>query len=176
VSPRQLHIGGRVRAEGWEIMDANAGPAVDHVGDAGDLGRFAAGTFSTVYASHVLEHFDYKDALAATIAEWHRVLTPGGTLYVSVPDLAILASLFVLRDKFTIDERYQIMRMIFGGHVDRYDYHQVGLDPEFLATFLQEAGFVDLRRVPTFGLFDDTSSMLWNGYPISLNVVAKKAG
>lgn len=66
------------------------------------------------------------------------------------------------------------MRMIFGGHIDRHDYHQVGLDADFLATFLTEAGFVNLRRVPSFGLFQDTSTMLWKGFPISLNVTAEK--
>jgi predicted SAM-dependent methyltransferase len=39
-----------------------------------------------VYHSHVLEHFDREDALGL-LAECHRVLTPGGTLRVVVPDL-----------------------------------------------------------------------------------------
>lgn len=171
---RKLHIGGWVRADGWEVLDANAGAAVDHVGDAGDLGRFPDGTFECLYASHVLEHFDYKDALAKTLREWWRVLGPGGKLYVSVPDLVTLASLLVVKDQFSLDERFQIMRILFGGHVDQHDYHQVGLDADFLAVFLGEAGFVNLTRVPAFGLFDDTSSMLFKGIPISLNVIAEK--
>jgi len=172
---RKLHIGGQVRAEGWEVIDANPGPVVDHRGDAGDLSRFGDGTFEALYASHVLEHFDYKDALPAALREWHRVLAPGGTLYVSVPDLAVLSSLFVLRDQLTMQDRFLVMRMMFGGHIDAHDYHQVGLDVEFLATFLGEAGFVNLRRVKSFGLFEDTSNMLFKGFPISLNVVAEKA-
>ncbi len=108
-------------------------------------------------------------------ASWHRVLAPGGTLYVSVPDLAVLASLFLQKDKLTINERFHIMRMIFGGHVDRHDYHLVGLDEDFLVAFLQQAGFVNLRRTNSFGLFQDTSDMLVNGVPISLNVAADKA-
>lgn len=172
---RKLHIGGQVHSDGWEVMDANPGPAVDHLGDAADLSRFGEGTFESVYASHVLEHFDYKDALPATLREWHRVLAPGGTLFVSVPDLGVLASLVVLRNQFTIQERFHIMRMIFGGHVDKYDYHLVGLDLDFLVTFLTETGFVNLRRVTNFGLFNDTSAMLFKGIPISLNVMAQKA-
>jgi predicted SAM-dependent methyltransferase len=171
---RKLHIGGWVRTDGWEVLDANPGPAVDHVGDAGDLTRFPDATFDTIYASHVLEHFDYKDALARTLREWWRVLQPGGKLFVSVPDLVTLASLLVVKDQFSLEERFQIMRMLFGGHADQHDYHQVGLDADFLATFLGEAGFVKLMRVPTFGLFNDTSGMLFKGIPISLNVVAEK--
>jgi len=171
---RKLHIGGHVRVSGWEVLDANPGAVVDHVGDAGDLGRFETGAFEAVYASHVLEHFDYKDALGAALREWHRVLSPGGQLYVSVPDLDVLASLFVLKEKLTVEERYLVMRMMFGGHIDRFDYHLVGLSVDFLATFLGEAGFVNLRKVRSFGLFEDTSAMLFKGVPISLNVVAEK--
>jgi predicted SAM-dependent methyltransferase len=175
VSVRKLHIGGRVHSEGWEVMDANPGPVVDHLGDARDLGRFADETFDAIYASHVVEHFDYKDELGATLREWHRVMAPEGSLFVSVPDLSVLASLIVLKDKLTIQERFLVMRMIFGGHVDRYDYHLVGLDADFLATFLAEAGFVNPRRVPSFGFFDDTSTMVFKGVPISLNVIAEKS-
>jgi predicted SAM-dependent methyltransferase len=175
MASRKLHVGGQVRSSGWEIIDVNPGAVVDHVGDARDLGRFESGTFEAVYASHVLEHFDYKDALEAALREWNRVLSPGGTLYVSVPDLDVLASLFVLKEKLTIEERYLVMRMMFGGHVDQFDYHLVGLSVDFLTTFLAEAGFVNLRKVTTFGLFQDTSAMLFKGIPISLNVMAEKA-
>jgi predicted SAM-dependent methyltransferase len=170
---RRLHIGGQVRMEGWEVLDANAGPVVDHVADARDLGRFTDGTFDTIYASHVVEHLDYRDVLVATLREWRRVMVPGGTLYVSVPDLATLASMFVLKDQLNMEERYQVMRMIFGGHVDQYDYHLVGLDQDFLGTFLTQAGFANLRRVRSFGLFNDTSDMSFKGIPISLNVIAE---
>ncbi|MBC8132747.1 MAG: methyltransferase domain-containing protein, partial [Deltaproteobacteria bacterium] len=125
---RKLHIGGQVRSDGWEVLDANPGPCVDHVADARDLSQFADGTFDVIYASHVVEHLDYKDELVATLQQWRRVLVPGGTLYVSVPDFERLASLFLLKGELDIQERFHVMRMIFGGHMDRWDYHQVGLD------------------------------------------------
>ena len=52
---RRLHIGGKIKIPGWEIIDVNPGPHVDHVGNAADLSRFESGTFSEIYASHVLE-------------------------------------------------------------------------------------------------------------------------
>lgn len=155
-------------------MDAQAGPHVDHVGNANDLSRFGNGTFAALYASHVLEHFDYMGELFNTVKEWMRVLEPGGTLYVSVPDLDVLATLFLRKDQFNRDERFEIQRMMFGGHISPYDYHQVGLNAEFLTAFLTGAGFVDVRQVPEFGLFVDTSTMMVGGVPISLNMVAKK--
>lgn len=172
---RRLHIGGHVRTDGWEVLDANPGPCVDHVGNAADLGAFSDGSFEQVYASHVLEHFDYKDQLLKTLTEWRRVLAPNGTLCVSVPDLDVLARLFLDRTLLSGQDRFLVMRMIFGGHMDKYDYHLVGLNEEFLTSFLHAAGFVSIRRVSGFDLFDDTSQMKVKTIPISLNMIAMKA-
>lgn len=172
---RNLHIGGKVRVPGWEVLDVTPADWVDHVANARDLSQFADGTFDQIYASHVLEHFDYRDELLATLKEWHRVLVPGGALALSVPDLDVLARLFVDREKLTGKDRFQVMRMIFGGHVDRFDYHLVGLNDAFMAEYLQLAGFADMTRVSGFGLFDDASGLTVADVPISLNVVARKA-
>jgi predicted SAM-dependent methyltransferase len=171
---RRLHIGGQQRHPGWEILDVNPGPLVDHVGDAIDLSRFADGSFTEVYASHVLEHFDYRDALPAVLLEWKRVLVPGGRLLLSVPDLDALASLLLQRQRLNVQQRFQVMRMIFGGHIDPHDYHLVGLNHDFLAGYLGQAGFDGIRRVHGHGLFEDTSTMVFGGIAISLNLVACK--
>jgi predicted O-linked N-acetylglucosamine transferase (SPINDLY family)/predicted SAM-dependent methyltransferase len=171
---RRLHIGGKEKAEGWEILNANPAPYVDHACNANDLSRFKDNTFGEIYASHVVEHFDYNGELQNTLKEWQRVLAPGGKLYVSVPDIDILARLMLDKDKLEPNDRYAVMRMIFGGHVDKYDYHYVGLNEEFLAFFMATAGFVKIRRVPQFGIFNDTSNLVFKGTPISLNVIAEK--
>ena len=171
---RRLHIGGKARSEGWEILDALVRPEVDHVGNAKDLSRFSDNAFDVVYASHVVEHFDYRDEIPIVLQEWFRVLVPGGAVNVSVPDLNTLAELFLLRETLTFDDRWMVMRMIFGGHTDEYDYHQVGLNEEFLGLYLLRAGFVQIRRVDDFGFFADTSVMKFAGIPISCNLEARK--
>jgi len=171
---RRLHIGGTIKSDGWEVLNANPAPYVDHVGNANDLSDFPDNTFAEIYASHVVEHLDYIRELKDTLTEWNRVLVPGGKIFISVPDLDVLAGLILEKNKLTIDERYHVMRMIFGGHVDKYDYHVVGLNQEFLASFLHVSGYVNIRRVQAFGLFNDTSSMLFKGVPISLNITAEK--
>lgn len=173
---RRLHIGGKVRSAGWEVLNATPAPFVDHVCNANDLSRFADNTFSDVYASHVVEHFDYKRELLQALREWNRVLVPGGKVLISVPDLDVLAQLMLVKDRLTVNERFVVMRMMFGGHVDEYDYHVVGLNEEFLAGYLKGSGFVGIRKVQEFGLFDDTSTMKFRGVPISLNVIAEKPG
>jgi predicted SAM-dependent methyltransferase len=171
---RKLNIGGLSRSEGWEILNALSGPTIDHVQDARNLSNFPDATFEQIYASHIVEHFDYTGELLATLTEWCRVLVPGGLLCVSVPDLDVLARLVVDRKGLTAADRHLVMRMIFGGHVDRYDYHLVGLTDEFLYGYLVNAGFVGIQRVEHFGIFDDTSEVTVKGTPISLNMVARK--
>ncbi len=106
--------------------------------------------------------------------EWYRVLKPGGRIYISVPDLDVLAQLILERDKLDINQRFHVMRMLFGGQIDEYDYHKVGLNFDFLSHFLQEAGFMEIQKVDEFRIFNDTSSFKPYGMLISLNVLANK--
>ena len=172
-SLRRLHIGGIERRDGWEVLNAVAGPAVDHVGRADDLSRFADGTFVEVYASHVLEDLDFNDELQRALAEWHRVLAENGKLFISVPDLDMLCQLFSA-PSLSLNDRFGIVKMIFGGHVDEHDYHKVGFNFPILSYFLKQAGFDDISRVTELGIFDDTSRLVVHGIPISLNVTARK--
>ena len=173
---RRLHIGGTTKSDGWEVLNVNPAPYVDHVCNANDLSQFADNTFIEMYASHVVEHLDYIGELPNTLKEWNRVLVPGGKIFIGVPDLDVLAALILDKNKLAIDERFFVMRMIFGGHVDKYDYHVTGLNAEFLTEFLNAAGYINIKRVQEFGLFNDTSSMLFKGTAINLNMIAEKRG
>lgn len=170
---RKLHIGGVDASQGWEVLNTNPAPYVDHVCNANDLSCFEQGTFSEIYASHVVEHLDYQGELLNTLIDWRRVLQPGGRVSISVPDLDVLAALFLQKTRLAADERFMVMRMMFGGHVDKFDYHVVGLNEEFLAAYLHQAGYIDIRRVNSFGLFNDTSVMTYKGTAISLNMTAR---
>lgn len=171
---RRLHIGGVESKEGWEIFNICEGDFVDHKGDALDLSRFEDNTFEEIYASHIIEHLDYIKEIETALREWFRVLKSGGKLYVSAPDLDTLAQLIVMKDKFTVDEQFHLMRMIFGGHTNKYDYHKTGLTFSFLSHFLTTAGFSKIERVKKFDMFNDASSIGVKGVLISLNVVAEK--
>lgn len=174
-NPIRLHIGGEVRKEGWINLNIQPGPAVDRVGTCTDLSDFADGSVAEIYASHVLEHLSYADELHRALSECHRVLAPGGRLMVSVPDFERLCRLF-LEPGLTAQQRFEIMRLIFGGQMDVYDAHKVGLTFEFLNSYLRHAGFVTVTRVDAFDLFDDASAIKVGGQPISLNIEAHKAG
>ena len=56
------------------------------VGSMTDLGMIADGRYDVVYCSHALEHL-YPHEVPRALAEFHRVLKPGGKAVILVPDL-----------------------------------------------------------------------------------------
>jgi len=66
------------------------------------------------------------------------------------------------------------MRIMFGGQMDEFDFHHVGLTWEFMGYFLKRCGFSKIWRVREFEIFDDDSSLRFAGQLISLNVEAIK--
>lgn len=171
----KLHIGGQEPHPDWMILDIEPRPEVDVVGDAALLNQFADNSLEVIYASHVLEHFYYElnNELLQVLQEWYRVLQPGGKLLISVPNLHTLCWLY-LNPNLVPDERFHLMRIMFGGQSNQYDVHKVGFDFDSLCWYLQRVGFQDCETVPEFGLFDDCSSMRILDTLISLNVVATK--
>jgi predicted SAM-dependent methyltransferase len=168
----KLHIGSRIRMDGWKTFNIEAGPEVDYVGNLKDLSQFPTASIDTIYASHCLEHISYLD-LKGALKEWNRVLKPGAPVMISVPDLETLCQLF-LKPSLYIGDRFRVMQAMFGGHLNQYDYHCVGLNLDFLGGYLLSAGFVRLKRVDDFHIFNDTSRLKIDGVPISLNVTALK--
>lgn len=171
--PFRLHIGGREPRPGWKILNIQPGPDVDYVGSCISLQQFGDNSIDEVYASHVLEHLGFRDELPKALREIWRVLKPGGTLKISVPDLERLCALFV-NPQVPREEKFSLMMHIFGAQEDEYDFHKVGLTWEFLCYFLNQAGFAQARRVEEFGLFSDYSSFRRFGVLISLNIEALK--
>lgn len=168
----QLHIGGKEIKKGWKILNALPAPGVDFVGDIRDLSSFHDACCKKVYASHVMEHVGQKDFLA-TLKEIHRILCQDGEFYFSVPDLEVLCKLF-LRPELDMSQRFHVMRMMFGGQVDEYDFHYIGLSAEFMINYFRLAGFSSVKRVISLGLFNDTSDYRPFQIPISLNFIAYK--
>jgi predicted SAM-dependent methyltransferase len=91
---RRLEIGGGPSPAhpDWEQLDLNEwasrGNPTTHQYDM-RLTPFAPDTFDEVYACNVLEHVRETQQ---TLAEWARILKPGGRLTVIVPDaLGIIA-------------------------------------------------------------------------------------
>lgn len=81
---RSLDLGCGAR-KCWPFMlGVDRGGAADMIGDIADLSMFADASFDSVFSSHALEDFQ-EERVPAVLAEWARVLKPGGRLCLYVP-------------------------------------------------------------------------------------------
>tara|TARA_B100001121_G_C18582706_1_gene570532 strand:- start:406 stop:915 length:510 start_codon:yes stop_codon:yes gene_type:complete len=168
----KLHIGGKEIKEGWKILNIQKFKGVDFIGDISDLSQFDENSIDEIYASHVLEHVPQKK-IKETLQGIYRVLKIGGKFYVSVPDMDLLCRIFI-DPKAPPKVKMQVMRIIFGGQIDEFDFHYFGWNIQFMNDFLISSGFKNLERVKSFSLFNDTSEYAPFGPPISLNIIAFK--
>ncbi len=168
----KLNIGGESKKEGWKILNIQKKPDIDFIGNINNLEQFEDESCDEIYASHIIEHVDQKTVLN-TLKGINRILKKNGKFYISVPDMDSLCHFFIspLANKKI---KFHVMRMIFGGQIDEFDYHYFGWNYEFLSDYLKQANFSEIKRVKSFGLFDDTSDFKPYGFPISLNVIANK--
>jgi SAM-dependent methyltransferase len=78
--------------KGWKVITLDIDPAVkpDIVGDIRDMHQVKSDSVDSVYSSHNLEHlFDFEVPIA--LAEFYRVIKPGGLVCIGVPNLQAIA-------------------------------------------------------------------------------------
>jgi predicted SAM-dependent methyltransferase len=141
--------GGR-RYDGYIGVDAVERPGADVVADAGDL-PFDDNSADEVMAIHVAEHLVPWD-LPPTLKEWLRVLKPGGTLVMELPDLLkccrnILDG--VMRGGKHPDQLG--MWGLFGDARDKdvWMLHRYSYTFKTLAPIVEEAGFIKVKEFQT---------------------------
>jgi predicted SAM-dependent methyltransferase len=162
----------------WIHVDGEKYPHVDE----DDVWLWNAQTESAdlIYSSHLLEYMDATDA-KIILHQWFRVLKPGGTLRIAVPDFE---GLFEARLKgFGLDS---FLGPLYGKMPmnDKFIYHKTVYDFNSLKNQLELAGFKDVRRYDwrktEHAHIDDHSQAYLphmdkeNGILISLNVEATK--
>ena len=169
----QIHIEGSEAKKGWTVVAAAPGPGVDKVSDPRHLAEFPPDSVDAIYASWFYQRLSHREELPAALASAWRVLKPGGTLRLGVPDFQLLSAL--MGDAaLPAAERFTIMALIFGDQTAPDRLHRAGLTAEFLGAFLKQAGFRTARRVQSFGLFNDRSNAVLQGKAVSLNIEAVK--
>ena len=98
------------------------------------------GAVTHLYCAHALEHVSWRQ-LPATLAEWRRVLAPGGELLLRVPDLAwcVMRWLESPHDPWA-------MAKIFGSQEHDGNTHRAGFDAPGWRRLLGEGGFTVVRE------------------------------
>ncbi len=92
---RKLEIGpGPERIAGFETLNVVAASNVDYLWNAARRLPFRSGCFEVVYASHILEHIPWYKT-EEVLAEWVRIVQPGGRIEIWVPDGLKICKAFV---------------------------------------------------------------------------------
>jgi len=116
----------------WLNVDCNPKWEPDLLADGADLSIIASDTAEYVVLHHVLEHFGLGEA-DAMLKECYRILAPGGSLIVCVPDLRELARAW-LRGKIN-DYIYCVN--LYGAYMDdEADRHKFGYSENSLGLTL----------------------------------------
>ena len=136
-------------------LDINPAHSPDIVASMTDMGEI--GEYDAVFCSHCLEHIHGYE-VAGALAEFHRVLRPGGHALIVVPDL---------EDVKPTDEALYVspagpitgLDLIYGKQelVEHMPHmaHNTGFTAATLASALESAGFepVAVSRISAFNLF-----------------------
>ena len=159
----RLEIGpGAYPLEGFVAVDVAPRDGVDCLGDARSL-PVRSGSCSLLYASHVIEHVPWFDT-AKLLAEWRRVLRPGGVLEVwTVDALKVARELVAVEGGGPSPTRHDgwhrhnpegnpykwIAGRIFayGDSPGDPNWHRALFTPKSLGSALVEAGFRAVERL-----------------------------
>jgi ubiquinone/menaquinone biosynthesis C-methylase UbiE len=129
--------------EGFVNIDMRDDCGADLVCDARTL-PYPDNSVEEILALDFLEHFS-KFQTDALLAEWHRVLRPGGTLSVKMPNLHVLAVQLAYWHEHPSPQLDDLINCIYGGHRwgpdGAWDTHHTGFTPTTIALVLQKAGF-----------------------------------
>jgi predicted SAM-dependent methyltransferase len=101
---------------------------------------YADHTFQYVFSSHVFEHLP-RTSLSRLLKELFRVLKPGGTMRVSVPDLTVMV------EHYQPEAPDSFVRAVFEiDHVNTKNRHHWMYAEKSMREALLSAGFVNVTR------------------------------
>jgi len=165
----------RAQRSGKEYLDLGCGPNIhghvinlDYLWRPGvdicwDVSRgipLASCSMKGVFSEHCLEHFSLSSGIAL-LREAFRVLSPGGTIRVIVPDAGMYLDTYSARKcgdispafPFEAKESFEgaflpllSVNRIFYQDRDSMAGHRAMYDEQLLGMLLQKAGFVDVER------------------------------
>ena len=120
-----------------------------------------ASSFTGIFTEHCLEHVSHEEC-AHVLKDFYRLLQPGGTLRVIVPDGGLYLDLYnrsvrgesvefpyldaVGKQDLSEDSRYGFTPMMAVNRIFRGYGHQFAYDADTMANLLRQAGFTKIKR------------------------------
>lgn len=172
-SGMQTHDGHRFVGWGhWINVDIQPKWNPDIIADGANLrDHFADGSAEMIVLHHVLEHFGCGEA-DAMLKECYRVLRPGGSVIVTVPDMESLCKAWLKYKGYRIHVQFWsdvreldtqvFMTNVFGAYMnDEADRHKWSFDDVSLSSTLNGAGRwkqvlpFDWREIPGADIAQD---------------------
>jgi predicted SAM-dependent methyltransferase len=152
----RLNLGcGPHRIEGYVGVDLIGGPAVDLVSPCDKL-PFKDGEVDEILAEHLIEHLTYFQFNKA-MAEWYRVLKPGGKLTIECPDLEGLCKQFLEANEYgrytTYKGYWPIIAHLYGHQRGKNEaeemsqVHKSGYTKDRLLEILKGLGYDQINYV-----------------------------
>jgi len=147
----ELGAGPREEMRGWTSVDLNVGADIQH--DLTQPLPLPEASVDAIYSSHMLEHFTYPHPMLALLRDCLRVLKPGGSLKIAVPNARLFLDAYYDpasfdRAKYCTEE----VGLHFTSRIDVVNFiaylggdHNFMFDEENLPRVLEEAGFRGAR-------------------------------
>ena len=166
-SQRLLEIGpGALRLPNFETINIVCSHNVDYICDASKSLPFTSNTFDLIYASHMLEHVSWYQ-VPRVLKEWVRILKPGGTIEIWVPNGLLIAETFVkaelgIENKIDEDGWYKFNEqhdpcIWANGRIFSYgdgtglkndpNWHLTVFSPRYLRSLLTDAGLINIHEM-----------------------------
>lgn len=130
------------RLDGFLHHDIQDLPGLDYVCEFYELPAKLEGKMEEIHFTHALEHFPMNESVKV-LETLKSMLQPGGKLYIEVPNLYWNAEELVRNPRSRQNVEY-----IFGGQLNKWDFHYNGYTPEILAEDLRKAGLTVLELKP----------------------------
>ena len=137
----KLNIGcGKIYKEGFINIDAFDPTVADKIMNADDL-KFSSNSIERIETYQVIEHFGLFKSVYI-LAEWFRVLKPGGTLLIETPDLEKSFKEFINGD---LETKKKVLSWIYGVESPGM-VHSFCFPTDLLEMILKKTGFIEIEK------------------------------
>lgn len=173
----KIHLGsGNINIQGWLNIDSRDFHHIHLISENLNLHKFNDESISSVYLSHVLEHFSFDDA-ELLLKKIYNKLDFDGSIIISVPNFESISSIYAKSKNLEL-----IKYAVMGGQDYEHNFHKSVYDYTDLKNLLLKCGFKNVENWNTVNEFghslndwsDRTYKVNGKKIPISLNLKAFK--